>query len=143
MSGSHLYLSTRPEKHVGAEDDWELAEQALHEALKRSGMDYSTNEGDGAFYGPRIDICVTDALEREWQLSTIQFDFNLPERFELSRMVARTDFLSFIVVFWALLRDSLPFSLNIVVVIFRSGLPNAGSRFASEWRTYCVLTAAS
>lgn len=80
----HLYLSTRPEQRVGAEEKWDAAEQALTEALKRSGLPYSLNEGDGAFYGPKIDICVKDMLDRQWQLSTIQFDFNLPERFDLS-----------------------------------------------------------
>ena len=79
-----LYLSTRPEKRVGDEANWDDAEAALLAALQRSGHPYGVNEGDGAFYGPKIDIYVTDALERPWQLSTIQFDFNLPERFDLS-----------------------------------------------------------
>ncbi len=79
-----LYLSTRPEKRVGEEEKWDAAEDALLQALKRSGHPYDINEGDGAFYGPKIDIYVTDALERPWQLSTIQFDFNLPERFDLT-----------------------------------------------------------
>ncbi len=80
----NLYLSTRPEKRVGEEEKWDAAEEALLGALKRSGYPYDINEGDGAFYGPKIDIYVTDALERPWQLSTIQFDFNLPERFDLT-----------------------------------------------------------
>jgi threonyl-tRNA synthetase len=84
----HLYLSTRPEGRVGAEEKWDAAETALKAALDRSGLPYSLNEGDGAFYGPKIDICVKDMLDREWQLSTIQFDFNLPERFDLSYMDA-------------------------------------------------------
>jgi len=79
----HLYLSTRPAERVGADAMWNASEGALEEALKRSGLPYSVNEGDGAFYGPKIDIYVHDALERPWQLSTIQFDFNLPERFDL------------------------------------------------------------
>ena len=79
-----LYLSTRPEKRVGEEAKWDAAEDALLEALKRSGHPYDIHKGDGAFYGPKIDIYVTDALERPWQLSTIQFDFNLPERFDLT-----------------------------------------------------------
>jgi len=78
-----LYLSTRPEKRVGDESKWDAAEKALQESLDRSGLEYSINEADGAFYGPKIDICINDALKREWQLSTIQFDFNLPERFNL------------------------------------------------------------
>ncbi len=84
----HLYLSTRPEGRVGAEEKWDAAETALKAALDRSGLPYSLNEGDGAFYGPKIDICVKDMLDRQWQLSTIQFDFNLPERFDLSYMDA-------------------------------------------------------
>jgi threonyl-tRNA synthetase len=80
----HLYLSTRPEDRVGDEAKWDAAETALKQALERSELPFSLNEGDGAFYGPKIDICVKDMLDREWQLSTIQFDFNLPERFDLS-----------------------------------------------------------
>ena len=80
----HLFLSTRPPQRVGAEEKWNAAEAALKAALERSGLPYSLNEGDGAFYGPKIDICVKDMLDRQWQLSTIQFDFNLPERFDLS-----------------------------------------------------------
>jgi threonyl-tRNA synthetase len=84
----HLYLSTRPPQRVGAEEKWDAAETALKAALERSGLPFSLNEGDGAFYGPKIDICVKDTLERQWQLSTIQFDFNLPERFDLTYMDA-------------------------------------------------------
>ena len=79
-----LFLSTRPEKRVGDESNWDEAESALEEALKRSGLGFEINEADGAFYGPKIDINVNDAIGRQWQLSTIQFDFNLPERFDLS-----------------------------------------------------------
>ena len=78
-----LYLSTRPEDRVGAESDWDESEAALEDALERSGLPYEVFEGDGAFYGPKIDIYVKDALDRPWQLSTIQFDFNLPERFDI------------------------------------------------------------
>lgn len=79
-----LYLSTRPEKRVGKEEQWDAAETALREALERSKLPFSINAGDGAFYGPKIDVCLNDAIGRQWQLSTIQFDFNLPERFDLS-----------------------------------------------------------
>jgi len=79
-----LYLSTRPPKRVGREEDWDVAEAALEDTLKRSGIKYQVNAGDGAFYGPKIDLLVNDAIGRPWQLSTIQFDFNLPERFDLS-----------------------------------------------------------
>ena len=80
----NIKLSTRPEKRVGEELRWDASEKALREALDRSKVPYEVNPGDGAFYGPKIDICVTDALDRSWQLSTIQFDFNLPERFDIS-----------------------------------------------------------
>jgi threonyl-tRNA synthetase len=78
-----LYLSTRPPERVGQEEDWDAAEVALEGALKRSGIKYQINAGDGAFYGPKIDLLVNDAIGRPWQLSTVQFDFNLPERFDL------------------------------------------------------------
>lgn len=84
LTDFHLYLSTRPEKRVGAEENWDAAESALKGALERSGLPFSINEADGAFYGPKIDICLRDAIGRQWQLSTIQFDFNLPERFDLT-----------------------------------------------------------
>ena len=78
------YLSTRPEKSVGEPEQWKAAEIALEESLKRSGLPYQIDEGGGAFYGPKIDLKIKDALGREWQLSTIQFDFNLPERFDMT-----------------------------------------------------------
>ncbi len=78
------YLSTMPEKHVGEDQMWHDAEIALEETLKRMEIPYEVDAGGGAFYGPKIDLKVKDALGREWQLSTIQFDFNLPERFDLS-----------------------------------------------------------
>lgn len=77
------YLSTKPEKSVGEPERWLAAEAALEDSLKRTGMDYAVDQGGGAFYGPKIDLKVKDAIGREWQLSTIQFDFNLPERFDL------------------------------------------------------------
>jgi len=78
------YLSTKPEKSVGDDKMWHDAEVALEETLKRMGVPYEVDSGGGAFYGPKIDLKVKDALGREWQLSTIQFDFNEPERFDLS-----------------------------------------------------------
>jgi threonyl-tRNA synthetase len=78
------YLSTKPEKSVGESEQWHAAEEALEASLKRANMTYKVDQGGGAFYGPKIDLKVHDALDREWQLSTIQFDFNLPERFDLS-----------------------------------------------------------
>jgi len=84
FSDIHAYLSTRPEKAVGEPEMWEAAEVALKESLDRSGLDYDVDRGGGAFYGPKIDLKVKDAIGREWQLSTIQFDFNEPERFDLT-----------------------------------------------------------
>ena len=84
FSDIHAYLSTRPEKSVGDPAMWEAAEVALEESLNRSGIDYKVDKGGGAFYGPKIDLKVEDAIGREWQLSTIQFDFNEPERFDLT-----------------------------------------------------------
>jgi len=78
------YLSTRPEKSVGDVKMWEDAQEALEASLKRSGLPYDVDEGGGAFYGPKIDLKINDALGREWQLSTIQFDFNEPERFDMT-----------------------------------------------------------
>lgn len=78
-----VMLSTRPEKSVGSDDIWDKATDALKDALQRKGWGYTVNEGDGAFYGPKIDIKITDAIGRSWQCSTIQCDFNLPERFKL------------------------------------------------------------
>jgi threonyl-tRNA synthetase len=77
-------LSTRPDgKSVGSEEDWVKATEALHEALRQSGLPYTVAEGEGAFYGPKIDIHLHDAIGRRWQLSTLQCDFQLPQRFEL------------------------------------------------------------
>jgi len=78
------YLSTRPEKAVGEPARWEQATASLESALKTSGLPYEVDEGGGAFYGPKIDLKIKDAIGREWQMSTIQFDFNLPDRFDLS-----------------------------------------------------------
>lgn len=78
------YLSTMPEKSVGDPEHWRDAEAALEAALLRAKIPYEVDEGGGAFYGPKIDLKIKDAIHREWQLSTIQLDFNLPERFDLS-----------------------------------------------------------
>lgn len=81
-------ISTRPEKSIGSDDMWEHATNALKEACERHNLPYDINEGDGAFYGPKIDIKVKDAIGRTWQCSTVQVDFNLPERFELTYRTA-------------------------------------------------------
>ncbi len=77
-------LSTMPENHIGELSEWEMAETALSNALKNMGLDYKINAGDGAFYGPKIDIHVTDCIGREWQCGTIQLDMQLPKRFNLT-----------------------------------------------------------
>ena len=79
-----VYLSTRPEEAVGEPEDWETATQSLRSSLEKIGIDYEVDEGGGAFYGPKIDIKIKDALGRAWQCSTIQFDFNEPTRFNMS-----------------------------------------------------------
>jgi len=80
-----IYLATRPEdKYVGEISDWEKAQDSIENALKKTGYEYEVDEGGGAFYGPKIDIKIKDAIGRLWQCSTIQFDFNLPERFDIS-----------------------------------------------------------
>jgi threonyl-tRNA synthetase len=82
---SRIALSTRPAKAgtVGTDEGWAHAEHALEEALKRTGLDYVVDEGEGAFYGPKIDMQLTDAIGRAWQLGTVQVDFNLPDRFDI------------------------------------------------------------
>ena len=79
-----LELSTRPEKRVGSDEMWDRAEAALGRALHSRGLDYELNEGDGAFYGPKIDLHMTDTIGRSWQLGTVQLDYYMPERFELA-----------------------------------------------------------
>jgi len=80
----HLELSTRPDKSIGSDEAWETATTALREALEAKGVAYKLNEGDGAFYGPKIDFHLEDALKRTWQCATIQLDFAMPEKFDLT-----------------------------------------------------------
>ena len=79
----HIELSTMPEDHIGEKEDWDIATDALRDAIVELGYDYQINEGDGAFYGPKLDFHLTDCLGRTWQCGTIQLDYQLPERFEL------------------------------------------------------------
>jgi threonyl-tRNA synthetase len=83
LSPDAVRFSTKPEKAVGAPEMWELAEDAIREGLAKAGLDYTTSEGEGAFYGPKIDVDVRDAIGRFWQVCTIQVDFQEPDRFEL------------------------------------------------------------
>lgn len=78
----HVELSTRPEDSMGTDEEWEMATDALRKAIENMGMDYVVNEGDGAFYGPKLDFHLTDSIGRTWQCGTIQLDFQLPQRFE-------------------------------------------------------------
>ena len=80
----HAYISTRPEKSVGDPALWDSATESLKKAVEKAGLKYDIDEGGGAFYGPKIDLKINDAIGREWQLSTVQFDFNLPERFKMT-----------------------------------------------------------
>jgi threonyl-tRNA synthetase len=79
-----MELSTRPEKSIGSDEDWDRATEALGRALDEQHTPYEVNEGDGAFYGPKIDVKLRDALSRSWQCATIQCDFTLPDRFDLT-----------------------------------------------------------
>ena len=80
----HIELSTKPENSMGTEEQWEIATNGLIEALNEKDIDYIVNEGDGAFYGPKIDFQLEDAIGRTWQCGTIQLDFQMPERFDIS-----------------------------------------------------------
>ena len=84
MTNYKVYFSTRPAKRAGSDEVWDKAELALETALKNLAIPYTVNPGDGAFYGPKLDVIFFDAIERPWQLGTIQCDFVLPERFSLS-----------------------------------------------------------
>lgn len=99
-----IYLSTRPEeKYVGSLENWNEAERILKETLEKRAVPFTINEGDGAFYGPKIDFVVRDSLKRRWQLGTIQLDFNLPQRFELSYVGAENDTIQPVMIHRALL----------------------------------------
>jgi len=88
FSEYEIYLSTRPEKYVGTLENWEAATNALETALQNSDLEYEIDPGEGVFYGPKIDIKIKDVLGRSWQCSTIQVDFNLPDRFQIEYMGA-------------------------------------------------------
>jgi threonyl-tRNA synthetase len=77
----HIKLSTRPENRIGSDESWDLSEAALKTALERASMDYTIFEGEGAFYGPKLEYVLRDAIGRDWQCGTLQVDYNLPERF--------------------------------------------------------------
>jgi threonyl-tRNA synthetase len=81
-------LSTRPENRLGTDEEWDVAESALAEALAKKGLEYVVKEGDGAFYGPKIDLHMLDSLDRSWQIGTVQLDFQMPQRFGLRYQAA-------------------------------------------------------
>ncbi|MEA2476215.1 MAG: threonyl-tRNA synthetase [Actinomycetota bacterium] len=83
LAPDEVHFSTRPQKSVGTDEEWEMAETAIREALDKSGLDYKVAEGEGTFYGPKIDVHVRDAIKRLWQVGTIQIDFQNPDRFDL------------------------------------------------------------
>ncbi len=87
----HLELSTKPEKAIGTDEEWEIATKGLQDALDEGGFDYAINEGDGAFYGPKIDLHIKDATGKTWQCGTIQLDMQLPERFDLTYITPEGD----------------------------------------------------
>lgn len=87
----HVELSTRPENSMGSPEDWDTATEALRSAMDEKGMDYVVNEGDGAFYGPKLDFHLEDSLGRTWQCGTIQLDFQMPQRFDLSYIGSDND----------------------------------------------------
>ena len=86
--GYHIELSTRPEKSMGSDEMWEKATDALHSVLRKKSIDYTINKGDGAFYGPKIDFHLEDSIGRTWQCGTIQLDFQMPDKFDLSYIAA-------------------------------------------------------
>src|ERR1051325_8254593 len=83
-----IALSTRPPKRIGADEVWDVAENALEAALKKNGLNYRVDKGEGAFYGPKLDFQVTDAIGRPWQLGTVQLDYGQPDRFKLQEIGA-------------------------------------------------------
>ncbi len=118
-----IYLSTRPEqKFLGTVEQWNQAEAALEEAIKANGLPYTVNPGDGAFYGPKIDFVVTDALRRKWQTATIQLDYQLPARFEL-RYIAADNSLKCPIVVHRALYGSFERFMGILIEHFAGAFP--------------------
>jgi len=117
-----VHLSTRPESFLGEKAVWDEAESALKTALTKAGLEYKINEGDGAFYGPKIDIKVKDAIGRQWQLATVQLDFQLPARFELKYAAADGTDKQPVVIHRALL-GSMERFLGIIIEHYAGALP--------------------
>ena len=117
-----IYLSTRPEKSVGSDSDWEKATSALRAALVKKGLPFEIDSGEGVFYGPKIDIKIRDALRRTWQCSTVQVDFNLPQRFELSYVASDGSYQRPIMIHRALL-GSLERFLGVLIEHYGGAFP--------------------
>ncbi len=122
FSEYQIYVSTRPEKFVGSPEIWDRAESALRQALEQKGLSYEIDPGEGVFYGPKIDIKIKDVLGRFWQCSTIQVDFNLPERFELTYVGEDNQFHRPIMIHRALL-GSLERFLGILIEHYGGAFP--------------------
>ncbi|MHC4926971.1 MAG: threonine--tRNA ligase, partial [Planctomycetota bacterium] len=118
----HVELSTKPDKHIGSDEIWETATNALRGALEHKEMDYQINEGDGAFYGPKIDFHINDCLGRSWQLGTIQLDFSMPQRFELTYVDADNTEKTPVMIHRAIL-GSLERFLGILIEHFGGNMP--------------------
>lgn len=117
-----IHLSTRPEKFLGEKTIWDAAENNLKMALANAHLDYKINEGDGAFYGPKIDVKVKDAIGRQWQLATIQLDFQLPQRFELHYTDAKGEFKTPVVIHRAIL-GSIERFLGVIIEHYAGAFP--------------------
>jgi threonyl-tRNA synthetase len=117
-----VHLSTRPESFLGEKAVWDEAENSLKTALTKAGLEYKINDGDGAFYGPKIDIKVKDAIGRQWQLATVQLDFQLPARFELKYAAADGTDKQPVVIHRALL-GSMERFLGIIIEHYAGALP--------------------
>ncbi len=123
-----MELSTRPEKSIGSDEDWERATDALLGALKDSGRPFEINEGDGAFYGPKIDIKLRDSLDRRWQCATIQCDFTLPERFDLTYVDADGEKKRPVMVHRVIL-GSIERFIGVLIEHFAGNFPSGSLRF--------------
>ena len=120
-----IELSTRPEHSIGSDEEWQLATEALEQAVQGMGKSYAVKEGDGAFYGPKLDFHLKDSLGRTWQCGTIQLDFQLPQRFEIDYIGADgKGIVRLCCTEWYLVRQSvlLVFYWNIMQENFRHGL---------------------
>ena len=127
-----IELSTRPEKSIGSDEIWERAEGALRAALEAEGIEYDLNEGDGAFYGPKIDFHIRDVLKRSWQCGTIQLDFSMPARFGLAYIGADGQKHTPVMIHRACY-GSVERFLGILIEHYAGKVPARGSRRCRRW----------